>query len=76
MPRNVLILNLKKKIQLFPDLSVGHLFDLTSLKRESGYTINDSHNRKIELNVCAEAKSSCADGAGKHLTLSDTKHWL
>ena len=48
-------------------LSVGHLFDLTSLKRESGYTITDSHNRKIELNVCAEAKSSCANGAGKHL---------
>lgn len=55
-----------------PDLPTGHLFDLTSLKRESGYTINDSHNRKIELNICAEAKSSCANGAGKHLILSDT----
>uniref|UniRef100_A0A8B9QBB8 Insulin like growth factor 2 receptor n=1 Tax=Apteryx owenii TaxID=8824 RepID=A0A8B9QBB8_APTOW len=39
--------------------ATGHLFDLTSLKRESGYTIYDSHNRKIELNVCAETKSSC-----------------
>ncbi|XP_065487218.1 cation-independent mannose-6-phosphate receptor [Caloenas nicobarica] len=43
--------------------ATGHLFDLTSLKRESGYTISGSHNRKIELNVCAEAKSSCANGA-------------
>lgn len=57
---------------MFPDLSIGHLFDLTSLKRESGYTISDSHNRIIELNVCAEAKSSCANGAGKHLILSGT----
>lgn len=39
---------------------------MTSLKRESGYIISDSHNRRIELNVCAEAKSSCANGAGKH----------
>lgn len=55
---------------MFPDLSIGRLFDLTSLKRESGYTISDSHNRIIELNVCAEVKSSCANGAGKQLTLS------
>lgn len=57
---------------MFLHLSIGHLFDLTSLKRESGYTISGSHNRIIELNVCAEAKSSCANGAGKHLTLSGT----
>uniref|UniRef100_A0A8C5X5C4 Insulin like growth factor 2 receptor n=1 Tax=Malurus cyaneus samueli TaxID=2593467 RepID=A0A8C5X5C4_9PASS len=44
--------------------ATGHLFDLTPLKRESGYSISDSHNRIIELNVCAEAKSSCANGAG------------
>uniref|UniRef100_A0A8C4P4C4 Insulin like growth factor 2 receptor n=1 Tax=Dromaius novaehollandiae TaxID=8790 RepID=A0A8C4P4C4_DRONO len=48
--------------------ATGHLFDLTSLKRESGYTIYDSHNRKIELNVCAESKSSCANGAGVCIT--------
>uniref|UniRef100_A0A8B9Q9A9 Insulin like growth factor 2 receptor n=1 Tax=Apteryx owenii TaxID=8824 RepID=A0A8B9Q9A9_APTOW len=48
--------------------ATGHLFDLTSLKRESGYTIYDSHNRKIELNVCAETKSSCANGAGVCIT--------
>ncbi|KAM9656105.1 cation-independent mannose-6-phosphate receptor isoform 1-T1 [Morphnus guianensis] len=48
--------------------ATGHLFDLTSLKRESGYTISDSHNRKIELNVCAEAKSSCANGAAVCIT--------
>lgn len=57
---------------MFPDLPIGHLFDLTSLKRESGYTISDSHNRIIELNVCAEVKSSCANGAGKQLILSGT----
>ncbi|XP_062345985.1 cation-independent mannose-6-phosphate receptor [Cinclus cinclus] len=48
--------------------ATGHLFDLTSLKRESGYTISDSHNRVIELNVCAEAKSSCANGAAVCIT--------
>ncbi|XP_064014257.1 cation-independent mannose-6-phosphate receptor [Pogoniulus pusillus] len=48
--------------------ATGHLFDLTSLKRESGYTITDAHNRKIELNVCAEAKSSCSDGAAVCIT--------
>ncbi|XP_027525200.1 cation-independent mannose-6-phosphate receptor [Corapipo altera] len=48
--------------------ATGHLFDLTPLKRESGYTISDSHNRKIELNVCAEAKSSCANGAAVCIT--------
>uniref|UniRef100_A0A8B9QJA1 Insulin like growth factor 2 receptor n=1 Tax=Apteryx owenii TaxID=8824 RepID=A0A8B9QJA1_APTOW len=40
--------------------ATGHLFDLTSLKRESGYTIYDSHNRKIELNVCV-----CITGGSK-----------
>ncbi|NWJ02858.1 MPRI protein, partial [Crypturellus undulatus] len=44
--------------------ATGHLFDLMSLKRESGYTIYDSHSRRIELNVCAETKSLCANGAG------------
>ncbi|XP_062428306.1 cation-independent mannose-6-phosphate receptor isoform X2 [Rhea pennata] len=48
--------------------ATGHLFDLTSLKRESGYMIYDLHNRKIELNVCAETKSSCANGAGVCIT--------
>ncbi|XP_051469304.1 cation-independent mannose-6-phosphate receptor isoform X1 [Apus apus] len=48
--------------------ATGHLFDLTSLKRESGYTISDSHNRKIELNVCAGAKSSCGSGAAVCIT--------
>nr|XP_013042229.2 cation-independent mannose-6-phosphate receptor isoform X1 [Anser cygnoides] len=48
--------------------ATGHLFDLTSLKRESGYIISDSHNRRIELNVCAEAKSSCANGAAVCVT--------
>uniref|UniRef100_A0A8C3PZL1 Insulin like growth factor 2 receptor n=1 Tax=Chrysolophus pictus TaxID=9089 RepID=A0A8C3PZL1_CHRPC len=48
--------------------ATGHLFDLTSLKRESGYTIIDAHNRKIELNVCAEAKSTCANGAAVCIT--------
>nr|XP_054484731.1 cation-independent mannose-6-phosphate receptor isoform X5 [Agelaius phoeniceus] len=48
--------------------ATGHLFDLTSLKRESGYTISDSHNRIIELNVCAEVKSSCANGAAVCIT--------
>nr|XP_027309114.2 LOW QUALITY PROTEIN: cation-independent mannose-6-phosphate receptor [Anas platyrhynchos] len=48
--------------------ATGHLFDLTSLKRESGYIISDSHNRRIELNVCAEAKSSCANGAAVCIT--------
>ncbi|OXB70385.1 UNVERIFIED_CONTAM: hypothetical protein H355_002798, partial [Colinus virginianus] len=48
--------------------ATGHLFDLTSLKRESGYTITDSHNRKIDLNICAEAKSSCTNGAAVCIT--------
>ncbi|NWU92230.1 MPRI protein, partial [Upupa epops] len=43
--------------------ATGHLFDLTPLKRDSGYTIRDSHNRVIELNICAEVRSSCANGA-------------
>uniref|UniRef100_A0A8B9CPG0 Insulin like growth factor 2 receptor n=1 Tax=Anser brachyrhynchus TaxID=132585 RepID=A0A8B9CPG0_9AVES len=45
--------------------ATGHLFDLTSLKRESGYIISDSHNRRIELNVCAEAKTVCVTGGPK-----------
>ncbi|CAM5101789.1 unnamed protein product [Eretmochelys imbricata] len=45
--------------------ATGHLFDLNSLKRESGYTIYDSkRSRTLKLSVCNEAKSPCGSGVG------------
>uniref|UniRef100_A0A8C0J8H0 Insulin like growth factor 2 receptor n=1 Tax=Chelonoidis abingdonii TaxID=106734 RepID=A0A8C0J8H0_CHEAB len=45
--------------------ATGHLFDLNSLKRESGYRIYDSKKRRtLQLNVCNEAKSPCGSGVG------------
>uniref|UniRef100_A0A8C4YRY5 Insulin like growth factor 2 receptor n=1 Tax=Gopherus evgoodei TaxID=1825980 RepID=A0A8C4YRY5_9SAUR len=45
--------------------ATGHLFDLNSLKRESGYRLYDSKKRRtLQLNVCNEAKSPCGSGVG------------
>nr|XP_033791685.1 cation-independent mannose-6-phosphate receptor [Geotrypetes seraphini] len=47
----------------------GHLFDLTSLSKDVGYTVQDRKNRRsILLNICAEVKSSCEARTGVCVT--------
>ncbi|XP_029452555.1 cation-independent mannose-6-phosphate receptor isoform X2 [Rhinatrema bivittatum] len=47
----------------------GHLFDLTSLSRDEGYTIEDRKStRSVQLNICAEVKSLCEAGTGVCVT--------
>lgn len=46
----------------------GHLFDLSSLSRDAGYTIVSSSSKNIQLNICAPLKSSCDTGAGICIT--------
>ncbi|XP_038598480.1 LOW QUALITY PROTEIN: cation-independent mannose-6-phosphate receptor [Tachyglossus aculeatus] len=43
--------------------ATGYVFDLNSLKRESGYTISDIRKGSIRLGVCGEVKD-CGPGIG------------